>query len=54
MSDLQPIVQENRVLRWGGLAGVLGSVLFIVVFVIVGVFVETEPVAPSREVIHLW
>ncbi len=42
MNDVQRRAQEQRVLRWGGLAGVVGSLLFIVVFVIVGVFVGTE------------
>lgn len=54
MSHLRRAAQEQGVLRWGGLAGVLGGVLLIVVFVIVGVFMGTEPVEPSREVIHLW
>lgn len=31
--------QEQSVLRWGGLAGMLGSVLLVAVFVFVGVFV---------------
>ncbi|MEM9950391.1 MAG: hypothetical protein AAF846_02230 [Chloroflexota bacterium] len=35
--------QEQSVLRWGGLAGMLGSIVFIVVFVIVGVFVGDDP-----------
>ena len=38
MNDLQKMEQEKSVLRWGGLAGVLGCILFIltVVVVIVG------------------
>ncbi|MGF1505653.1 MAG: DUF4386 family protein [Anaerolineae bacterium] len=36
--------QEKRVLQWGGLAGMLGSIIFIFVFVIVGVFVGSDPV----------
>ena len=36
MNDLQNMVQEKSVLRWGGLAGILGGIIFIVVFVIVG------------------
>src|SRR5262245_54580095 len=39
MDDLQKIEQEKSVLRWGGLAGMLGGILFILVFVIVAVFV---------------
>jgi len=42
MNDLQNTEQEKSVLRWGGLAGMLGSVLFIVTFVFVGVFVGDE------------
>lgn len=42
-SDLQVMEDgEKSVLRWGGLAGMLGSVLMIVTFVIVGVFVGTD------------
>jgi magnesium-transporting ATPase (P-type) len=39
MKDLQQAEQEKSVLRWGGLAGIVGSIIFILVFVIVGVFV---------------
>ena len=39
---LQEMVQGKSVLRWGGLAGMLGSVLMVVTFVIVGVFVGTD------------
>ena len=38
------------VLRWGGLAGILGGVLFILVFVIVGVFVPAEAAEPAGAV----
>ena len=41
-NDLQEVEQERSVLRWGGLAGMLGSVLMIVTFFIVGVFVGTD------------
>jgi hypothetical protein len=41
-NDLQEVEQERSVLRWGGLAGMLGSVLMVVTFVIVGVFVGTD------------
>src|ERR687898_3638211 len=41
-NDLQEVEQERSVLRWGGLAGMLGSVLIIVTFFIVGVFVGTD------------
>jgi predicted membrane channel-forming protein YqfA (hemolysin III family) len=36
MSDLQQMEQERSVLRWGGLAGMLGGILFILTWVIVG------------------
>jgi hypothetical protein len=45
MNDLQNTAQERSVLRWGGLAGILGGILFIVVWAIVGF----GPVG-----IHLW
>jgi hypothetical protein len=35
-------IEERRVLRWGGLAGILGSIVMIVVFVIVAVFVGPD------------
>lgn len=34
---------EKSVLRWGGLAGILGSIIFLLVFAIVIVFVGPEP-----------
>jgi hypothetical protein len=42
MNDLQMIEQEKSVLRWGGLAGILGAIIFILVFVIVIVFVGPD------------
>ncbi len=38
--------QERSVLRWGGLGGMVGSALLVVVFVIVGVFVGSDPNEP--------
>jgi hypothetical protein len=35
MDDLQKMDQEKSVLRWGGLSGILGGLLFIVAFVVV-------------------
>jgi hypothetical protein len=35
MDDLLKVEQEKSVLRWGGLAGMLGGILFILVWVIV-------------------
>lgn len=43
MNDFQQTAQEQSVLRWGGLAGILGSIIFLLVFVIVGVFVGEDP-----------
>ena len=43
--DLQEMEQEKSVLRWGGLAGMLDSVIFVVTFVFVGVFVGDESAA---------
>lgn len=36
-------MKEKNVLRWGGLAGILGSLLMIFVFVFVGVIVGADP-----------
>ena len=35
MNDLQKMEQERSVLRWGGLAGILGGILFIFTWVVV-------------------
>ncbi len=43
MNDLQKMEQEKSVLRWGGLAGMLGVFLFVLVWVVVGVFVPSDP-----------
>lgn len=48
MYEVQSLENENRVLRWGGLAGVLGGILFILVFGIVGVFVGEAAADPAR------
>jgi hypothetical protein len=48
MNDLQKMAQEKSVLQWGGLAGVLGGIILILVFVIVGVFAGMEPVGVMR------
>ena len=39
MNVLQKTGEDKSVLQWGGLAGILGSIIFILVFVIVAVFV---------------
>jgi hypothetical protein len=38
--------QDASILRWGGLAGIAGSVLFVVVFAIVLIFAGPEPAGP--------
>jgi hypothetical protein len=43
MTDLQKMDQEKSVLRWGGLAGLMGVFLFILVMVVVGVFIPPDP-----------
>jgi hypothetical protein len=52
MNNLQKLAQEKSVLRWGGLAGLLGGIIFILVFVIVALFVGMEPVDPVSEVVR--
>jgi hypothetical protein len=47
IADVQRIEGENRVLRWGGLAGIGGGLLFILVFVIVGVFAGVDYAGPE-------
>jgi hypothetical protein len=49
MNRFQVTAEEQGVLRWGGLAGFLAGITFIVVFFIVGLFVGTEPLTPARE-----
>jgi hypothetical protein len=39
--------EDRSSLRWGGLAGIGGSVLFVVVFAIVGIFAGAEPAGPA-------
>jgi hypothetical protein len=49
---MQVIDEEKSVLRWGGLAGILGGIIFILVFVIVIAFVGAEPAQPEGEVMR--
>jgi hypothetical protein len=42
MNDLQKMAQEKSVLQWGGLAGIVGGILLVAVFVIVGVFAAPD------------
>jgi hypothetical protein len=44
--------EEKSVLRWGGLAGILGGIVFILVFVIVIAFVGADPAQPEGEVMR--
>lgn len=48
----QTFEADNRVLRWGGLAGILGSILFVIVFVIVGAFIGADPTEPAGAVMR--
>jgi hypothetical protein len=43
MSDSLKLEQEKSVLRWGGLSGLLGGILFVLVMIFVGVFVGPDP-----------
>jgi hypothetical protein len=43
MSESQMSKQERSVLRWGGLAGILGSIIFIIAMVFANVFVGPDP-----------
>jgi hypothetical protein len=52
MNELQIVNEEKKVLRWGGLAGVLGGILFILVFAIVIVFVGEGPAEPEGLVVR--
>ena len=49
---MQVIHEEKSVLRWGGLAGILGGIIFILVFVIVIAFVGADPAEPEGEVMR--
>jgi hypothetical protein len=40
---MKAIDEEKSVLRWGGLAGILGGIIFILVFAVVIVFVGPDP-----------
>src|SRR5215204_785038 len=50
---MSAIDEEISVLRWGGLADILGGIVFIVVFVVVIAFVGPEPAEPEREVMRI-
>jgi hypothetical protein len=44
--------EEQSVLRWGGLAGILGAIIFIAVFVVVIAFVGADPAEPEGSVMR--
>ena len=44
--------EQRSVLLWGGLAGMLGGIIFILIFVIVIAFVGVEPTEPEGEVMR--
>ena len=47
MNDLRKMEEERTVLLWGGLAGILGGIIFILVFVVVIAFVGPDPAQPE-------
>ncbi len=50
MREVRKVEEDRSVLRWGGLAGVLGGITFILVFVIVIAFVGPDPAGPGGPV----
>ena len=50
MNSLPHVVEDKSLLRWGGLAGVLGGVLLLFVFVFVGAVVGPDPAGPEGAV----
>lgn len=50
MHGLMTRNDDRGILRWGGLAGVVGGLLFLLVFVIVGAFVPGEAADPATAV----
>jgi hypothetical protein len=49
---MEAIDQESGIMRWGGLAGILGSIIFILVFVVVIAFVGPEPAEPEGPIMR--
>jgi hypothetical protein len=45
-------MDEKSVLRWGGLAGILGGIVFVLIFVVVIAFVGPDPAEPEGEVMR--
>jgi hypothetical protein len=44
--------EEKGVLRWGGLAGILGGIIFVLVFVVVIAFVGADPANPEGAILR--
>jgi len=44
LTEVLKYTQENNLLKWGGISGIAGSTIFIIVFIIVGVFVGADPI----------
>jgi hypothetical protein len=49
---MKAIDEEKSVLRWGGLAGILGGIVFVLVFVVVIAFVGPDPAEPEGRVMR--
>lgn len=47
MHEVHSSAGETRILRWGGIAGMLGGVLFLAVFMFVGAIVGPDPAGPE-------
>lgn len=47
MCSLPHVEEDRSLLRWGGLAGLLGSALLLLVFVFVGAVVGPDPAGPE-------
>ena len=50
MITFQQLEEERALMRWGGLAGIIGGVLFLFVFVFVGAIVGPDPAGPEGPV----
>jgi hypothetical protein len=47
---VRAMVEEKSILRWGGLAGILGGITFILVFGVLIAFVGPDPVSTGGEI----
>jgi hypothetical protein len=47
MNDSLRIEEEKSVLLWGGVSGILGSIIFILSFIFVGMVIGLKPDAPA-------